>query len=66
MKAAALILVTLIVASFVQVAAQEKEPYDWLFMVYLDGDNDLERYGVKDLNEMEKGLSVALRQTLPC
>ena len=59
MKAAALILVTLIVASFVQVAAQEKEPYDWLFMVYLDGDNNLESYGVKDLNEMEQGLSVA-------
>jgi len=30
---------------------------EWLYMVYLDGDNNLESYGVKDLNEMERGLS---------
>ena len=27
---------------------------NWTFMVYLDADNDLEKYGIKDLNEMEK------------
>jgi hypothetical protein len=26
---------------------------DWTFMVYLDGDNNLEAAGIKDLNEME-------------
>jgi len=36
--------------------AQERE-YEWLYMVYLDGDNNLESYGVRDLNEMEAGLS---------
>ena len=27
---------------------------NWTFMVYLDADNNLEKYGIKDLNEMEK------------
>lgn len=29
------------------------EPYEWTVMVYIDGDNDLEPYAMKDLNEME-------------
>lgn len=29
---------------------------DWTIMVYLDADNDLERFGLDDFNEMEKGL----------
>ena len=40
------------------VDAQERSPDDWLFMVYLDGDNNLERFGVYDLNEMESGLAM--------
>lgn len=30
---------------------------DWTFMIYLDGDNNLDGYSVDDFNEMEKGLS---------
>lgn len=37
--------------------AQERGENEWLYMVYLDGDNNLESYGVRDLNEMEAGLS---------
>lgn len=32
----------------------EAEPARWLFMVYMDGDNDLESYVFKDLNELER------------
>jgi len=28
-------------------------PWKWAFMVYLDADNDLDSFGVKDFNEME-------------
>ncbi|TFF89433.1 MAG: hypothetical protein EU549_00665 [Promethearchaeota archaeon] len=30
---------------------------DWTIMVYLDADNNLDSYGVDDLNEMEEGLT---------
>lgn len=30
--------------------------YDWIVMVYLDGDNNLEEAAIDDLNELEEGL----------
>lgn len=33
--------------------AKASEPADWTFLVYLDGDNNLDPYGVADINEME-------------
>ncbi|MHA1360467.1 MAG: hypothetical protein ACTSRC_20275, partial [Candidatus Helarchaeota archaeon] len=30
-------------------------PDDWTVMVYVDADNNLDSYGVKDINEMEDG-----------
>jgi hypothetical protein len=33
--------------------------YDWLVMVYLDGDNDLEVNAIDDLNEMEEGIGTS-------
>ncbi len=30
---------------------------EWTILVHLNADNDLERFGLQDLNEMEKGLS---------
>ncbi len=38
-------------------AGAQLQESEWLFMVYLDGDNNLESYGVRDLNEMEAGLA---------
>lgn len=29
--------------------------FDWLVMIYLDGDNNLEEFGIDDINEMELG-----------
>ncbi|MCE7746101.1 MAG: hypothetical protein GPJ52_13290 [Candidatus Heimdallarchaeota archaeon] len=29
--------------------------FDWLIMIYLDGDNNLEEYAIDDINEMEAG-----------
>ncbi len=29
--------------------------FDWLVMIYLDGDNNLEAFGIDDINEMELG-----------
>jgi len=29
--------------------------FDWLVMIYLDGDNNLEEFGIDDINEMEAG-----------
>ncbi len=29
---------------------------EWTLMIYLDGDNDLEKFALRDLNEMEQGL----------
>lgn len=34
---------------------------DWTVMVYLDADNDLEAFGLKDFNEMEQGLYDAVQ-----
>jgi hypothetical protein len=53
------LLEALFVAAFLVlpiVHAQDRGS-EWLYMVYLDGDNNLESYGVKDLNEMELGLA---------
>jgi len=33
--------------------------YDWLIMVYLDGDNNLELDAINDLNELEEGIGVS-------
>lgn len=33
--------------------------YDWLVMVYLDGDNNLEENAIDDLNEMEEGIGTS-------
>lgn len=40
----------LVMLSNASVKAQAK----WTFMVYLDADNDLETFGIRDFNEMEK------------
>ncbi|NHJ48653.1 MAG: hypothetical protein FK733_12785 [Asgard group archaeon] len=32
-----------------------KAPKDWTFMVYLDGDNNLEDFAISDFEEMERG-----------
>ncbi|MBN2860114.1 MAG: hypothetical protein JXK93_07630 [Sphaerochaetaceae bacterium] len=37
-------------------AGEEESEYEWVMMVYLDGDNNLEGAGVEDFHEMEKGL----------
>ena len=29
---------------------------DWTILVYMDSDNDLEGYGISDINEMEAGI----------
>jgi len=50
----ALVMAAFLVLPFVGAQVQENE---WLFMVYLDGDNNLESFGVTDLNEMEAGLA---------
>ncbi|MBD3230326.1 MAG: hypothetical protein GF329_19260 [Candidatus Lokiarchaeota archaeon] len=39
------------------IANQASVDKDWTIMVYLDADNNLDSYGVEDLNEMEEGLS---------
>lgn len=47
------------VAQFTTVAApvvQPGEPKAWTIMVYIAADNDLETYGLSDLNEMEAAL----------
>jgi Clostripain family len=36
---------------------QTKTTYDWTYMVYCDADNNLDSYGVADVNEMEAGYS---------
>lgn len=36
------------------VFTQNAAPVKWNFLVYLDGDNSLERYAIEDINEMER------------
>jgi hypothetical protein len=38
-------------------AGEARPNREWTILVYLDADNDLEPFGMQDLNEMEKGLS---------
>ncbi|MCD8350428.1 MAG: clostripain-related cysteine peptidase [Planctomycetaceae bacterium] len=40
------------------------EERNWTVLVYLDGDNDLEPYALRDLKEMEKGLAAATGSTV--
>ncbi|MCK4871525.1 MAG: hypothetical protein KAS72_02255 [Phycisphaerales bacterium] len=35
---------------------QQDRTREWTVVIYLDGDNDLEMFALRDLNEMEKGL----------
>jgi len=44
-------MLCLVQASFAQTTNAEKE---WTFMVYLNADNNLDSFGLKDVNEMEK------------
>jgi len=38
----------------------DKDPdYEWLIMVYLDGDNNLELDAINDLNELEEGIGTS-------
>ncbi|MEA2071384.1 MAG: clostripain-related cysteine peptidase [Asgard group archaeon] len=36
---------------------RKNTPCEWVFMVYLDGDNNLERAAIEDFNELEEGYS---------
>lgn len=40
-------------------ALKEKVAADWTYMVYCDADNNLDSYGIGDINEMEQGYSNA-------
>ncbi len=42
-----------------ETAAQAQQK-DWLIMVYMTADNDLEKYAIDDMNEMEVGLKSAI------
>ncbi|MHA1427617.1 MAG: clostripain-related cysteine peptidase [Candidatus Helarchaeota archaeon] len=39
-------------------------PDDWTVMVYVDADNNLDSYGVKDINEMEDGFDNAVASSV--
>jgi hypothetical protein len=38
----------------------EETSKDWLIMVHMTADNDLESYGIDDINEMERGVKTAI------
>ncbi len=43
-----------------QLQVDDRDPdYDWLIMVYLDGDNNLEVDAITDFNELEEGIGVS-------
>lgn len=42
--------------SLTEFSQSRPEPADWTIAVYLDGDNDLEKFSLIDLNEMEMGI----------
>ncbi len=44
--------------------AVHSDEREWTVLVYLDGDNDLEPYALRDLREMEKGLAAATGSTV--
>ncbi len=47
-----LVLACLLVSSFAQ-ATQNSAPKEWTFLVYINGNNNLDSYGAMDINEME-------------
>ena len=57
MKLRIYIVCTLLLVGLVPAVSQEAAIYDWLVMVYMNGDCDLEKFAMKDIEEMERGLS---------
>ena len=53
MKISTLLLASLIFSVAITASANSSLP-EWTFMVYIDGDNNLEGNGIADINEMEK------------
>ncbi len=56
-KSTAFVLITqlLFIALFAAgVSAQESAPSKWTFMVFINADNNLDRFGILDIQEMEK------------
>lgn len=51
-----LVLSVLLSCELLLPAGEEESEYEWVMMVYLDGDNNLEDAAVEDFHEMEKGL----------
>ena len=51
-----LVLSVLLSCELLLPAEEEESAYEWIMMVYLDGDNNLENAAVQDFHEMEKGL----------
>lgn len=51
-----LVLSVLLSCELLLPAGEEESEYEWIMMVYLDGDNNLEDAAVEDFHEMEKGL----------
>ncbi|MHA1268270.1 MAG: clostripain-related cysteine peptidase [Candidatus Helarchaeota archaeon] len=43
--------------SNLQIKQEGKSKKTWTIMIYLDADNNLDSYGIDDLNEMERGLT---------
>jgi len=56
MKALSLLVVTTMALTlrFTVPSVQSSPAKSWTFMVYIDGDNNLEQYAIMDLNEMEE------------
>lgn len=48
-----ILIFSVISATATTLKAQDEAQYKWVFMVYLDADNNLEGAGISDLNEME-------------